>query len=116
MLRVLAEAQSRGHQYTLTIVENGPDQLKLKDLAKELHLSDQIQFIEFQKNAARLTLQHQIFVHAARVEIMPITLIEALSLGKPYWLPRLVASLRCSVMEWRIITGNLTIFQVQRIY
>ncbi|MDB5762851.1 MAG: hypothetical protein JWQ21_1846 [Herminiimonas sp.] len=87
LLRVLAETNALGYRYTLTLVGNGPDRLKLQALAKELHLENQVQFIGFQQNAALLIPQHRILVHAARVENMPITLIEALALGRPILAP-----------------------------
>jgi len=87
LLRVLARTNSLGYAYTLTLVGSGPDQAKLKALAKELDLEKQVQFAGFQKNAARLIPRHRVLVHAAQVENMPITLIEALALGRPILAP-----------------------------
>jgi glycosyltransferase involved in cell wall biosynthesis len=50
-------------------------------------LENQVRFVGFQKNAARLIPQHRVLVHAARAENMPITLIEALALGRPILAP-----------------------------
>jgi glycosyltransferase involved in cell wall biosynthesis len=87
LLQVLARTNALGCSYTLTLVGNGPDQTKLKALAKELSLENQVRFVGFQKNAARLIPQHRVLVHAARAENMPITLIEALALGRPILAP-----------------------------
>lgn len=87
LLHVLARANALGCSYTLTLVGNGPDREKLEALAQELGVKHQVQFVGFQKNAARLIPQHRILVHAARMENMPITLIEALALGKPILAP-----------------------------
>lgn len=87
LLQVLARTNTLGHRYTLTLVGSGPDQAKLKALANELGVGNQVQFAGFQKNAARLIPQHRILVHAAQVENMPITLIEALALGRPILAP-----------------------------
>jgi glycosyltransferase involved in cell wall biosynthesis len=87
LLRVLAKANSLGCRYTLTLVGNGPDQAKLMALAKELGLENQVDFAGFRKNAAALIPQHRILVHAARMENMPISLIEALAAGRPILAP-----------------------------
>ena len=87
LLRVLARTKALGHSYTLTMVGDGPDQARLRILARELGVENQVQFAGFQKNAARLIPRHRILVHAAQVENMPITLIEALALGRPILAP-----------------------------
>lgn len=87
LLHVLARTKVLGCAYTLTLVGSGPDQEKLKALAKTLGVENQVSFAGFQKNAARLIPQHRILVHAAQMENMPITLIEALALGKPILAP-----------------------------
>ncbi len=87
LLHVLARAKSRGYLYTLTLVGNGPDRTKLVALTEQLGLQDQVTFAGFQKNAARLIPQHRILVHAALMENMPITLIEALAMGRPILAP-----------------------------
>jgi glycosyltransferase involved in cell wall biosynthesis len=87
LLHVLARARSRGFLYTLTIVGDGPDRAKLVALTGQLGLQDQVTFTGLQKNAARLIPQHRLLVHAALMENMPITLIEALATGRPILAP-----------------------------
>jgi glycosyltransferase involved in cell wall biosynthesis len=87
LLHVLAKAKSLGCCYTLTLVGNGPDQARLMALAKALGIENQINFAGFCKNAAALIPQHRILVHAARMENMPISLIEALAAGRPILAP-----------------------------
>jgi glycosyltransferase involved in cell wall biosynthesis len=87
LLHVLARARSRGFLYTLTIVGDGPDRAKLVALTGQLGLQDQVRFAGLQKNAARLIPQHRLLVHAALMENLPITLIEALSMGRPILAP-----------------------------
>lgn len=87
LLHVLARAKSRGFFYTLTLVGNGPDHATLMALSEQLGLQDQVTFAGFQKNAARLIPQHRLLVHAALMENMPITLIEALAMGRPILAP-----------------------------
>lgn len=101
LLQVLAKTNALGCAYTLTLVGNGPDEPALKDLAKELGLENQVRFIGFQKNAARLIPQHRILVHAARAENMPITLIEALALGRPILAPAVggIPEVFCDAVE-----------------
>jgi glycosyltransferase involved in cell wall biosynthesis len=87
LLHVLARARSRGHIYTLTLVGDGPDHASLVALAAQLGLRDQVSFAGFQKHAARLIPRHRVLVHAALIENMPITLIEALAMGRPILAP-----------------------------
>ena len=87
LLHVLATAKARGFSYTLTLVGNGPDRTKLMALTEQLGLQDQVMFAGFQKHAASLISQHRILVHAALIENMPITLIEALAMGRPILAP-----------------------------
>lgn len=87
LLQVLARAQARGFRYTLTLVGNGPDHAMLMALTLQLGLQEQVTFAGFQKNAARLIAQHRMLVHAALIENLPITLIEALAAGRPILAP-----------------------------
>jgi glycosyltransferase involved in cell wall biosynthesis len=87
LLRVLARARERGRRYTLTLVGNGPDGASLAALARELGIGDQVRFMGFQKNAARLIARHRVLVHAARVESMGIVLVEAMAAGRPVLAP-----------------------------
>jgi glycosyltransferase involved in cell wall biosynthesis len=87
LLRVLARAKSLGHAYTLTIVGNGPDEAALKASCRHLGIEDQVHFVGFRPQAAYLISGHRVLVHAARMENLPITLIEALSRGRPILAP-----------------------------
>lgn len=87
LLHVLARARARGYLYTLTVVGDGPDRANLAALAARLGLQDQVTFAGLQKNAARLIPRHRLLVHAALMENMPITLIEALAMGRPILAP-----------------------------
>lgn len=87
LLQVLAQAKVRGFCYTLTLVGNGPDHAMLAALTRQLGLQKQVTFAGFQKNAAGLIAQHRMLVHAALAENLPITLIEALAVGRPILAP-----------------------------
>lgn len=83
LLKVLFEAKRRGHRYTLTIAGDGPDRTSLVALAEKLKITDQLHFVGFIPDAALLLSKHRALVHSATIENMPLTLIEALSYGKP---------------------------------
>ena len=83
LLKVLAACNKHGKIYRLTLVGNGPDREKLAQLATSLGVDAQVKFLGFEPNAGRLIANHRIVVHAARIENMPLTLIEALSYGRP---------------------------------
>lgn len=87
LLHVLARAKACGYLYTLTLVGSGPDHATLIALTSQLGLRDQVCFAGFQLNAARLIPRHRFLVHAALIENMPITLIEALAVGRPILAP-----------------------------
>ncbi|MGJ7918458.1 glycosyltransferase family 4 protein [Massilia sp. LXY-6] len=87
LLHVIARTNSLGHRYTLTIVGNGPEEARLKTLACELGIASQVIFAGFRKNAARMIVRHRVLAHAAQIENMPITLIEALAAGRPILAP-----------------------------
>ena len=50
-------------------------------------MEGQVAFIGFRPQAASLISGHRVLVHAARMENLPITLIEALSRGRPILAP-----------------------------
>jgi glycosyltransferase involved in cell wall biosynthesis len=87
LLRVLARAAQLGHRYTLTLVGNGPEADRLQQQAAELGIKEQVNFAGFCRNAGNMIVRHRVLAHAARIENMPITLIEALAAGRPILAP-----------------------------
>lgn len=83
LLQVLAAAARAGHSYTLDVVGDGPDRGSLRDLANALGVGGQVRFLGFQAGAAGLIAGHRAYVHAARVENLPLSLIEGLRAGIP---------------------------------
>jgi glycosyltransferase involved in cell wall biosynthesis len=83
LLQVLAECHRLGHRYTLTLAGDGPDRIKLEALAAQLGLEDQVRFLGFIPNASRMLQTHRVLTHAALMENLPITLVEALAYGRP---------------------------------
>ena len=82
-MHVLAACNARGKFYTLTIIGDGPDRLALEELSKDLNLTDQITFMGFIPDAIQYIKSHKIYAHAALLENMPLTLMEALSKNVP---------------------------------
>jgi glycosyltransferase involved in cell wall biosynthesis len=83
LLHVIAACKKFGSRYTLTIVGDGPDRNQLETLAQNLAIGEQVRFLGFRRNAATLIPGHKVVVHAALLENLPITLVEALAYGQP---------------------------------
>jgi glycosyltransferase involved in cell wall biosynthesis len=82
-IHVLAEIKRKGLDLNLTFVGGGSDLTVLKKLAIELGVADRIIFLGYLKNASQLLPQYRACIHVAKIENLPITLIEALSHSKP---------------------------------
>jgi glycosyltransferase involved in cell wall biosynthesis len=83
LLKVLAEANSLGKRYSLTIVGDGPDRATLENLAKSLGVDDQVRFMGYQPNAAKRLCAYRVYVHSALMENLPLSIIEAMACGLP---------------------------------
>jgi len=83
LLHVLKCAHKLGCKYQLTLVGDGPSRKRLESLASELGLEPDVVFTGFQQNGASLIARHRAYVHASRMENLPLTLVEALASGKP---------------------------------
>lgn len=83
LLDILAAAKNLGHLLRLTIVGDGPDRQSLQARARSLELLEQVHFAGFVPDAARMLGQHRACIHVARIENLPITLIEAMAWGRP---------------------------------
>ena len=87
ILKVLAVAKMRGHSYRLTLIGDGPNREYLKNLAKKLGISKKVNFAGFKANAAKYMATHRVYANSSLMENMPLTLIEALSYGRPILAP-----------------------------
>ena len=87
LLHVLAAARDKGFSYRLTLAGDGPSRAEFENLAVELGLQDQVRFLGFYPDAWRLLPGHRAYVHAAHLENMPLTLIEALAFARPILAP-----------------------------
>jgi len=83
ILKVLATCKARGYVYRLTIIGDGQDRDALEHSAHELGLAEQVTFLGFRPNPLDYMSSHKVYAHAALMENMPITLMEALSMGLP---------------------------------
>lgn len=83
LLDVLACAHARGHRYRLTLAGDGPARGELQAKAKALRLDAFVTFLGTLPDAAAALGQHLVYVHAARMENLPLVLIEALAAGRP---------------------------------
>lgn len=83
IFQVLYRAHQRGYPYKLTVVGSGVLSDELKLLAKNLGLENHITFLGAVSNASSLLRQYLVYVHAARMENLPIVLLEALAAGVP---------------------------------
>lgn len=83
LLRVLAEAKRLGYRYRLTLAGDGPSRLEWEGLAAQLGIADQVDFLGYVPGASNLLPRHRAYVHAARMENLPISLVEALACGLP---------------------------------
>jgi glycosyltransferase involved in cell wall biosynthesis len=83
LLRVLAAINAQGRAYTLSLVGQGPDRKQLKDLARELGVAHQVRFLGYRGKAAHLLAGYRAYVHAATMENLSVTVIEALASELP---------------------------------
>lgn len=87
LLHILAAAKQQGFHYRLTIAGDGPSRPEWEALASRLGIADQIEFLGYVSGASRLLAGHRVYAHAALMENLPLTLLEALSCGLPVFAP-----------------------------
>jgi glycosyltransferase involved in cell wall biosynthesis len=87
LLEILAAAGRAGSRLTLTLIGDGPDRAHLESLAQQLGIASQVTFAGQILNAVQELPHYRAYIHAARMENLPITLIEALSQGCPVLAP-----------------------------
>jgi len=68
---------------TLTLVGDGPDRSMLEDKARALKIDQLVRFVGFISKAAEQIGLHRAYIHVATLESFGITLIEAMSRGRP---------------------------------
>lgn len=85
-LEVLCSLKKQYPQATLTMA--GPDKgglRKAKALAEQLGIDKSVRFLEFvsKEKINLLGLEHDIFLNTARIDNMPVTVLEAMAMGLP---------------------------------
>jgi glycosyltransferase involved in cell wall biosynthesis len=83
LLDIVAAAAKQGRRITLTIVGDGPDRASLEARSAALHIADRVVFAAAQTSASRLIPYHRAVIHVARIENLPLVLIESLAFGRP---------------------------------
>jgi glycosyltransferase involved in cell wall biosynthesis len=83
LIKTVAEANKLGRRYSLILVGNGPDEGRLRALAKDLGVEEQVEFLGFQPNARRLLPGNRVYAHSAVQENFGIALIEGMAAGLP---------------------------------
>lgn len=86
-LEIVAMLARQGHALSLTVAGDGPDKDALRAKADALGIADRVKFLGFVRNAADLFASHRACLHAARIENLPLTLVEAMSRGVPVFAP-----------------------------
>jgi glycosyltransferase involved in cell wall biosynthesis len=83
LLDIAAAAKHLGTPLSLTLIGDGPDRSKLQERARSLSINDIVNFKGEIPQAVGLFGDFRACVHASRIENLPISLIEALSMSKP---------------------------------
>lgn len=87
-------------EWTLQIIGSGPDEIKLKELAKYLNIDSNIEFISNTPNIKNYYENAALLAMTSRFEGLPMTLIEAQSFGLP------IISYDCLTGPSEVISGN----------
>jgi glycosyltransferase involved in cell wall biosynthesis len=82
LLRIMAQPKWRERDISLSFVGSGPDMDGLKELAQLLELNN-ISFSGYTNDLKQLWNGHHALILASRSEGLPLTIIEAMSLGRP---------------------------------
>jgi glycosyltransferase involved in cell wall biosynthesis len=86
-LEIVHAAAQLGRPLSLTVAGDGPDRAMLENYVQDNALGAQVHFMGFVPHAAALMPGHRACLHVARMENLPLTLIEALSRGLPVFSP-----------------------------
>ncbi|GAB2557107.1 glycosyltransferase family 4 protein [Spirosoma aerophilum] len=85
MLEGFADFQKTRPDALLWLIGDGPHRQKLESMSKQLGLSQNVLFLgsQFGDEKIELLSQCSVFVHASRYEGLPVSVLEAASLGLP---------------------------------
>ena len=76
-------AKVKNYSYSYTIIGSGPLELKIKDLAIELGISDNIKFIAHTSKVLDFLSNSDFFIQGSYVEGFPNAVLESCSVGTP---------------------------------
>lgn len=84
LINVIAAARTAGHQYTLTIIGEGPERKALEAQISRLDLGELVHVKGRVDHDIGLELEdHRIYLHASRQESFGLAAVEAMALGLP---------------------------------
>ena len=83
LLRAVALTRSHHPDVQLWIVGDGPLELSLRKLTYELGLNDSVTFFGEQADVSPFMLAADLFVSSSVTEGLPVSLLEAMSVGLP---------------------------------
>lgn len=86
-LDIVEAAARMGRRLTLSLAGDGPDRAMLEARVRDRGLGTQVRFHGFVPDAASQMPVHRACLHVARMENLPLALIEALSRGLPVFAP-----------------------------
>lgn len=82
-IRIMDEISKRGYLYNLTIVGDGSDRKKIENLVDNFGLKNYVKLVGSKPEAGKQIKHFKVYIHTAKMENLPIVIIEALSAGKP---------------------------------
>lgn len=82
LLRILNLPKWRERKLSVTFLGKGPDEQALKDMAELLNITN-VYFDGFTDNIKEIWKEHHALILPSRSEGLPLTIIEAMSLGRP---------------------------------
>jgi glycosyltransferase involved in cell wall biosynthesis len=83
LLDILAAAQRQGTELTLTLIGDGASRSALVAHARALGVERLVNFAGYMRDASQVLGRHRALIHVARMENLPIVLIEAMAQGLP---------------------------------
>lgn len=81
LLRVLQQPKWKERPMQISFIGTGPDEEALKDLCKLLDISN-VKFVGFENDLKKIWLAHHALILPSRSEGLPLTITEAMSLGR----------------------------------
>lgn len=83
VLQAVAEVRSRGRDVSLIIVGSGPEEARLRELAQELGVVEQVRFLGFVSDPQRYMAESEVVVVSSYFEGFCNVIVEAMAVGTP---------------------------------